>query len=621
MFTGAAALAAAAEKKKAQKQGKRAAQPGATASAPSSAAADAGAGAVGVNIATQSASLAAEQQTCQLTIEAATANIATRQLDARSASKQGNPPEVKPKGEKSPAGKSPGDGPSSVPAEISPSAVPAPARRRSTGAAAAAAEAAATDDLEEAEAIAAVEAAEAIAAVEAAEAIAAVEAAEAEAEAEAGSMHGGSRLHGGRSAEYLDAGRSAEYLDADPSEDSELQQALLASAQQQPSATTAEDEEDQIARAMAASLAPSSAVADDDKELQRAIALSRGEGDALPQTISSPPIGAGGAVDGTGGAVDETGLDSKDIDLVMVQANVSRAKAVKALKKNGSDIVNAIMDLTMSDDTPLWEPDPHLEDTEPDEDADRVDPSASRLFKRGMVDPDHGMKVSSIFDESHITVPKHLQSTGDNVFEWPPPASPVPASVAGYETEVEAGTSGSDSDMPGLYSEPDTDTEDDDDEEEDERGADPPPPLPTMPAPLVFPSDDALQKAKIRREEKEEERYTDDEGSSNSDDMPELASGSESSGSESEREPAEPAFTPDEAASLAAQHAFDRDSRLKRYMEEYAGKGAGKTKEPRQWGLASLQERISYYLGLASKPRPLLEATIALEGYDGGGAR
>merc|ERR1711931_413116 len=46
-------------------------------------------------------------------------------------------------------------------------------------------------------------------------------------------------------------------------------------------------------------------------------------------------------------AVDETGLEDKDIELVMSQANVSRAKAVKALKKNANDIVNAIMDLTM----------------------------------------------------------------------------------------------------------------------------------------------------------------------------------------------------------------------------------------------------------------------------------
>jgi len=46
------------------------------------------------------------------------------------------------------------------------------------------------------------------------------------------------------------------------------------------------------------------------------------------------------------GDVDETGCEAKDIDLVMQQANVSRAKAVAALKKNDGDIVNAIMDLS-----------------------------------------------------------------------------------------------------------------------------------------------------------------------------------------------------------------------------------------------------------------------------------
>ncbi|WP_411027167.1 nascent polypeptide-associated complex subunit alpha, partial [Salmonella sp. s54925] len=45
--------------------------------------------------------------------------------------------------------------------------------------------------------------------------------------------------------------------------------------------------------------------------------------------------------------VDETGVESKDIELVMQQANVSRSKAITALKKNDNDIVNAIMELTM----------------------------------------------------------------------------------------------------------------------------------------------------------------------------------------------------------------------------------------------------------------------------------
>lgn len=51
--------------------------------------------------------------------------------------------------------------------------------------------------------------------------------------------------------------------------------------------------------------------------------------------------------DDDGEAVDETGVEPKDIELVMTQAGVSRAKAVKALKAADNDIVNAIMDLTM----------------------------------------------------------------------------------------------------------------------------------------------------------------------------------------------------------------------------------------------------------------------------------
>ncbi len=45
--------------------------------------------------------------------------------------------------------------------------------------------------------------------------------------------------------------------------------------------------------------------------------------------------------------VDETGVDGKDINLVVSQANCSRAAAVQALKNNDNDIVNAIMELTM----------------------------------------------------------------------------------------------------------------------------------------------------------------------------------------------------------------------------------------------------------------------------------
>jgi nascent polypeptide-associated complex subunit alpha len=57
---------------------------------------------------------------------------------------------------------------------------------------------------------------------------------------------------------------------------------------------------------------------------------------------SAPSFAAGGDEN-----VDESGVDAKDIELVISQANCSRAQAVKALKNNDNDIVNAIMELTM----------------------------------------------------------------------------------------------------------------------------------------------------------------------------------------------------------------------------------------------------------------------------------
>lgn len=41
--------------------------------------------------------------------------------------------------------------------------------------------------------------------------------------------------------------------------------------------------------------------------------------------------------------VDATGIEEKDIDIVTAQANVSRKRAIKALRNNNMDIVNAIM--------------------------------------------------------------------------------------------------------------------------------------------------------------------------------------------------------------------------------------------------------------------------------------
>ena len=41
------------------------------------------------------------------------------------------------------------------------------------------------------------------------------------------------------------------------------------------------------------------------------------------------------------GPVDETGIEPKDIELVVQQVGCSRAKAVKALKDSGGDLINA----------------------------------------------------------------------------------------------------------------------------------------------------------------------------------------------------------------------------------------------------------------------------------------
>ena len=64
---------------------------------------------------------------------------------------------------------------------------------------------------------------------------------------------------------------------------------------------------------------------------------------AVPSSAAAPAA----ADDDDGGDVDESGVESKDVELVMTQASVSRAKAVKALKEADGDIVSAIMQLTM----------------------------------------------------------------------------------------------------------------------------------------------------------------------------------------------------------------------------------------------------------------------------------
>lgn len=65
---------------------------------------------------------------------------------------------------------------------------------------------------------------------------------------------------------------------------------------------------------------------------------------AADESSSSPKIEE--VVDTPAAVVDESGLEAKDIDLVITQAGCSRAKAVKALRDNDGDLVNAIMSLT-----------------------------------------------------------------------------------------------------------------------------------------------------------------------------------------------------------------------------------------------------------------------------------
>jgi NACalpha-BTF3-like transcription factor len=52
--------------------------------------------------------------------------------------------------------------------------------------------------------------------------------------------------------------------------------------------------------------------------------------------------------------VDETGVEAKDVELVMSQAGVSRIKAIRALKNNQNDIVNAIMVSVSTEQFPAY---------------------------------------------------------------------------------------------------------------------------------------------------------------------------------------------------------------------------------------------------------------------------
>jgi len=92
------------------------------------------------------------------------------------------------------------------------------------------------------------------------------------------------------------------------------------------------------------------------QQLAAAESANAGNADAHAGHDHAHDHGKGKAVDSSdkkeeeeddGEEVDDTGLEDKDIELVMVQASVSRKKAVKALKENDNDIVNSIMALSI----------------------------------------------------------------------------------------------------------------------------------------------------------------------------------------------------------------------------------------------------------------------------------
>ena len=65
-------------------------------------------------------------------------------------------------------------------------------------------------------------------------------------------------------------------------------------------------------------------------------------------TEEAAPAAAAPAADEDDGVEEDAGdIADKEIDIVMTQANVSRNKAIRALKNNKGDIVNSIMELTM----------------------------------------------------------------------------------------------------------------------------------------------------------------------------------------------------------------------------------------------------------------------------------
>lgn len=79
------------------------------------------------------------------------------------------------------------------------------------------------------------------------------------------------------------------------------------------------------------------------QQQQAASQFRKPEGGPASDAPQTAPAGGEDA----GGDEDLEGIEEKDVELVISQAGTTRAKAIKALKNNEGDIVNAIMELTM----------------------------------------------------------------------------------------------------------------------------------------------------------------------------------------------------------------------------------------------------------------------------------
>ena len=88
------------------------------------------------------------------------------------------------------------------------------------------------------------------------------------------------------------------------------------------------------------------------EDLSAQAAAAAAEQFRMPSSAAGAASGAAAAkdsaksTDAAEGDESAEGIEDKDIELVMQQADVSRAAAIKALKNNDGDLVNAIMELS-----------------------------------------------------------------------------------------------------------------------------------------------------------------------------------------------------------------------------------------------------------------------------------